>query len=139
MTQTQLQEKMLQYQMLEEKFKALNQRRELFSMKLVEIEQTNQAIGEVEKSKETDVFVPLGSSVFLPGKLNKKEKMIVGIGADIAVEKNVEEVKKVIEDRRKTLENGLETVQSNMLQIAQQMQSLEPEIQKMLTKLQKAG
>ena len=137
MSQKQLQEKMLKYQTLEETLNQLNQRRELFTMKLIEIEQTKQTIEEVEKSKEADVFLPLGSGVFLPGKVSKKEKIIVGLGADIAVEKNVEEVKKVLEDRKKTLENGLEGVQINMLQVAQQMQTLQAEAQRLTPQSQK--
>ena len=135
MSQKELQEKMLRYQMLEERFKQMNQQRELFAMKLMEIEQTKQAIQEI-KSKESDVLVPLGSSVFLPGKVEKENKIVVGIGADIVVEKNADEVKKILEDRKKTLENGIENVQKNMLQVAQEMQSLQAEAQELLPKKQ---
>lgn len=139
MPQKELQQKMLEYQILEENFKQLNQRRELFTMKLMEIEQTDQAIQELEKSKESDVLLPIGSSVFLPGRVSGKEKLVVGIGADIALEKDASEVKEILGKRRKTLENGLENVQQNMLQIANQMKVLEPEIQKMIEESQKAG
>jgi len=84
------------------------------------------------------VLVPLGSSVFLPGKVSEKE-LVMGIGADIVLEKNVNEVKEILEKRKKTLEDGLENVQQNMLQIANQMKVLEPEIQKMIEESQKAG
>jgi len=139
MSQKELQQKMLEYQILEENFKQLNQRRELFMMKLMEIEQTDQAIEELEKSKESDVLLPIGSSVFLPGKVSEKEKLVVGIGADIVLEKDASEVKEILGKRRKTLEVGLENVQQNMLQIANQMKVLEPEIQKMIEETQKAG
>lgn len=139
MSQKELQQKMFEYQVLEENFKQLNQRRDLFTMKLMEIEQTNQAIGELEKSKADDVFLPIGSSVFLPCKVNKNEKMIVSIGADLALEKDLTEAKKILEERRKTIENGLENVQMDMLRIANRMRVLEPEIQEMISKTEKAG
>lgn len=138
MSQKELQEKMFRYQTLEENFNQLNQRRELFTMKLIEIEQTKQAIDELEKSKVDDVFVPLGSSVFLPGKANKKERMILGIGSDIVVEKEMGEVKKTLEERKKTIENGLENVQTNMVRIAQEMQKIQSEAEGLVSN-EKAG
>lgn len=134
MSQKELQQKMLEYQFLEEKFKELQQSRELFTMKIMEINQSSEALEEIEKSKQDDVFLPLGSSIFVPGKIDKKEKMIVGVGADIAVEKNIGEIKELLEKRKKTLENGLESVQNNMLEIANQIRVLEPKIQEMLSK-----
>ncbi len=136
MPQKQLQEKMLQYQTLEETLKQLNERRELFGNRLMEIDQTKQAIQEVEKSKEDDVFVPLGSSVFLPGKLNKKEKMIVGLGADVALEKDPDEVRKILDERKKILEKGIEDLQNKMIEVVGQIRELEPEIQKLLSESQ---
>jgi len=138
MTQKQLQQKMMEYQMMEEKMKQIGQQRDLFATKLMEIEQTEQAIREIEKSKQEDVFIPLGSGLFLPGKIDKKEKIIVGIGSDIIMEKGSEEIKKILEERKKILENGMENIQNNMLQIAQEMKSLQTEVQKLLTK-QKTG
>ena len=140
MPQKELQQKMMEYQMLEEKFKQMNQQRELFESKMIELEQTNQAIEDIEKSKkEDDILIPLGSGLFLPGKISKKEKMVIGIGADIVIEKDSDEVKKVLEERRKILENGMENIQNNMLQIAREMQRLQVETQKMMPKQEQAG
>jgi prefoldin alpha subunit len=139
MSEREMQEKLLRYQMLEQSLKELNERGELFSMKLMEIEQTEEAIEEIKKSKLDNVFVPLGSNVFLPGKLDKKEKMIVGIGADVALEKNIEEVKDVLGERKKTLEQGLQNVQNNMMKIAQQMQDIQREAQSLMSKTQKSA
>ena len=139
MSQKELQEKMLRYQMLEENFKQLNERREAFTTRLVEIEQTKQAIEELGKTKDADVFVPLGANVFLPGKVDKKEKMIVGIGSDIALEKDVKDVGKILESRKETLEKGLENVQNTMLKVANEMQKLQQEAESLLPKSESAG
>ncbi|MBD3155625.1 MAG: prefoldin subunit alpha [Candidatus Aenigmarchaeota archaeon] len=139
MSQKELQEKMIQYQALEETFKELNERRDIFTSKMMEIEQTKEAIDEVIKAKEDEVYIPLGSSVFLPGKLNKKEKMIVGIGADAIMEKNVDEVKEILDQRKKMIEDGLEDVQNHMKDVVGKIRKIEPEIQKMYSQLQKSA
>ena len=139
MSEKELQQKMMEYQMLEEKFKQMNQQRELFAAKMMELEQTKQIVEEMKKSKkEDDVLIPLGSGLFLPGKINKKEKMVIGIGADIIVEKDSEGVNKILEERKEILENGMENLQNNMLQIAQELQKIQTEFQKMMPE-QQAG
>ena len=139
MAEKELQQKMMEYQMLEENFKQMNQQRELFAAKMMELEQTRQVVEEMKKTKDgEDVLIPLGSGMFLPGKINKKEKIIIGIGADIVVEKDSEGVNKIIEERKLILENGMENLQNNMLQIAQQIQKIQVEAQKMMPE-QQAG
>jgi len=136
--QKQLQQKMMEYQLMEERLKQIDQQRDFFIEKMVEIEQTKQAVEELEKNKEEDVLVPLGSGLFLPGKINKKEKMLIGIGSDIILEKDSEGINNILEQRKKILEDNLENIQNSMMQIAKEMQLLQKEIQKLLPEL-KAG
>ncbi len=138
MMQKQLQQKMMEYQLMEERLKQIDQQRDFFIEKMVEIEQTKQAVEELEKNKEEDVLVPLGSGLFLPGKINKKEKMLIGIGSDIILEKDSEGINNILEQRKKILEDNLENIQNSMMQIAKEMQLLQKEIQKLLPEL-KAG
>ena len=140
MSEKDLQEKIFQFQVLEDKFKELNQKRELFTIKLAELEQTKQAIDDIAGSNDDEILIPLGSGVFVPGKLEKKEKMIVSLGENAAMEKDVEEIKSILEKRRKILEEGIESVKKSMLNIAQEMQAIQVEAQELLHKEEeKAG
>jgi len=139
MSEKELQEKILQYQVLEEKFKELNQRRELFAVKLLEVEQTMQAIEDINKSNEDEIVMPLGSGVFAPGKINKKENMIVSLGGDIAVERDLENVKSILEKRKKILEDGIENVKNAMVKVANDMRTIQLEAQDLLKDEDKAG
>jgi len=137
MPQNEIQQKLMQYQALENTLQELSQRREIFGMRLMEIEQTKQALDEIKDSKDSDVFVPLGSSVFLPGKLKEKEKMIVEVGADVALEKEPDQVKRILEEKKKILEEGLEDLQKDMMNIVKQMRTIQPELQKAMSQQQK--
>jgi len=131
---TELEQKYFQYQILEEKGKALAQRRELFFAKLTEVQTTVAALEQIKKTKDKDIFLPLGSSVFVPGTIDKKEKLIVGLGADIAVEKDIEEIEKIIEKRKDILQQGLESVNEQLIGIENEMARLGPELQKLMPK-----
>ena len=135
-TQKEFQEKMYRYQILEESAKTLVQRRELFVSRMMEIESTLNTIQEIQKSKKESIFLPLGSSVYVPGTVKKNTKMVVGLGADVAVEKNVQETKKVLEERKKVLEDGLGSVEKQMLTVGEELVRLEPEIKRLLNKVQ---
>ncbi len=131
-----LQEKVYRYQILEQSAKALAQKRELFINKMMEVENTLSTIEEIQKSKGEEIFLPLGSSVYVPGTVKKKNKMIVGLGADVAIEKDVKKTKEILMKRKKVLEDGLKSVETQMLTVGNQMAKLEPEINRLLKTVQ---
>ncbi|MEM5793598.1 MAG: prefoldin subunit alpha [Candidatus Aenigmatarchaeota archaeon] len=139
MSERELQEKVYQFQVLEEKFKELNQRRELFAVKLMEVEQTKQAIEDILNSNEEEIMIPLGSGVFAHGKVDKKQKMLVSFGSDIVIEKDVDEVKSILDKRKKILEEGIESVKDTMLKVAKDMQNIQYEAEELISKQEKAG
>ena len=131
-----LQEKVYRYQILEQSAKALAQKRELFINKMMEVENTLSTIEEIQKSKGEEIFLPLGSSVYVPGTVKKKNKMIVGLGADVAIEKDAKKTKEILMKRKKVLEDGLKSVETQMLTVGNQMAKLEPEINRLLKTVQ---
>ena len=70
---------------------------------------------KVSKEKKSETLLPIGGGVYLPVNITHPEKVIVGIGAGIFLEKSVEEaiqnvnnsmdnIKKAVDDRVKSLE-----------------------------------
>jgi len=132
--QKNIQEKLVRYQVLEGRINALIKRRDLLIAKMLEIETTLSSIGEIEKNKEGEIFLPLGSSVHIPGTLKKTKKMIVELGMGIVVERNVEETKDILEKRRSILNSGLQAIEKEMVNLSNELLNLEPEINALLEK-----
>jgi len=132
--QKNIQEKLVRYQVLEGRINALIKRRDLLITKMLEIETTLSSIGEIEKNKEEEIFLPLGSSVHIPGTLKKTKKMIVELGMNIAVERNVEETKNILEKRKSILNSGLQAIEKEMVNLSNELLKLEPEIKALLEK-----
>ena len=71
---------------------------------------------KTSKEKKSETLLPIGGAVYLPVNITHPNKVIVGVGASIFLEKSVEEaiqhvsesmdnIKKAVEDRVKSLED----------------------------------
>jgi prefoldin alpha subunit len=129
-----LEEKVLAYRILEAKLDSLLKQRNMIASKLIEIQTTLESINEIEKSKE-EVLFPLGSEAYTFGKVMDKKKIIVEIGANIALEKTIEEGKETLKKRKLELENALDTTQKNIMEISSSLGQLGPQIQELAKEL----
>jgi prefoldin alpha subunit len=135
--QKELQEKILTYRILEARLNSLIKQRDLIASKLVEIQNTLESIDEIEKSKE-EVLFHIGSEAYAFGKITEKKKMIVEIGANVALEKTMEEGREILNKRKAEMENTLNSVQRDITEISFIMEQLGPEIQEMAEQLEKS-
>jgi prefoldin alpha subunit len=126
--QKDFQEKLVRYQILEGRVKALLQRREMLIAKMIEIENTLTSVEDVEKNKGCEILLPLGSNVHIPGTLKDVKKMIVEIGADVALEKDVVDAKKILGERKDIMNNGLQSIEKEITNITNEMLRIEQEI-----------
>jgi prefoldin alpha subunit len=135
--QKELQEKLLTYRILEARLNSLLKQREMILNKLAEIQSTLASIDEIEKSD--NVLFSIGSEAYTLGKIIDKKNLIVEVGANVALEKTIEEGKETLNKRRSELESGLNSVQKEMIEISVAMEKLGPEIQKLGEKITQAG
>lgn len=126
-----LQEKILQYRLLEDRLRQLTQQRSLLLGKLPEMEATKETLSEVLKSKENEILVSIGSATYAKGKLMRTDKVIVEVGADIALEKTIESACEILDKRKKNLENAIKKFESEINVVYQTLANLEPQIRKL--------
>lgn len=131
LTEKKLREKLLTYRILESRLNSLLRQRDLIASKIVEIQTTLASIKEIVKS-EREILFPLGSEAYTTGKVTDKDKLIVEIGANIALEKNVKEGKATLNKKRLELESALAAVQNDVSKVSSTMGQLGPEIQKLV-------
>lgn len=125
--QKELQEKLITYRILEARLNSLLKQRDLITSKLLELQSTLSSINEIEKSQE--ILFPLGSEAYTFGKIIEKNKIILEVGAGIALEKNLEESKNSLNKRRVEFEKILNETQKNFLEVSSVMDGLSMEIQ----------
>ncbi|MFX1511019.1 MAG: prefoldin subunit alpha [Promethearchaeota archaeon] len=89
-----------------------------------------ETIQELKKKKEGDnILVPLRGDVYLQAKIHNLNSIIVGIGAEIAVESNLEEAEKriavKIEEMEKSVERYSQLYSQLILTYKEQQQKLQ--------------
>ena len=108
---------------------------------------TNAAINELQigystlegikkEQKAASLLVPIGGGSYVKSKLVDSEKLIVGIGANVAVEKTISEAQEIFQLRldrlekvRNSLQQQLEEVATKITQIRTQLQTLSEQSQ----------
>jgi len=135
--QKDIQKKLVTYQILESKANALMKRRELLITRMLEIESTLNSMDEIKKGSGEDILLPIGSSVHVKGGLKKVDKMIVELGANIAIESTVEKTKDILEKRKKIIMNGLTSLEREINNLSNEIMKLQPEIRAMLKEAEK--
>ncbi|HDM05731.1 MAG TPA: prefoldin subunit alpha [Candidatus Aenigmarchaeota archaeon] len=131
-----LRSKLLEFQLVENRLKVLESRRNLILSKIAEIERTIQCLDDVQKSGKSEILLSIGSNVYVPGSLKKSEKILVELGAGVAVEKSVEGARSFLEKKLKILENGIASIENEMVNLSQRLNELGREIRKKVEKVE---
>lgn len=137
MVEKELQEKLFTYRILEARLDGLVKQRDMLLNKIVEIRQTIEGIDEMEKSKN-EILFPIGSEAYVAGKASDKKNLIVEIGANVALKKNVEDAKEILKKRINEINSTINELQKEIIKTSGTLQQLGPEIEFLVEK-SKAG
>jgi len=114
---------------------ALRQHLSLLAASLSELSMTLEVINTVKGLKPgTDILVPMGSDSFITAKLGTTDKVITGLGADVAAERSSEDALKVLEARRTELAQALDRAREELGKLGERMEALRPEAERILEK-----
>jgi len=114
------------------------------------INKTNSAITELrvssltleglEKEKKgSQLFVPIGGGSYVKAKLVTAKKVVVGIGADVAVERTLKETKEELKARIAELEKTKEALGQQFNQVIGRMQENRGKMEEVTAKLREEG
>ena len=87
MSEEQAEQLMQQMQMLENYFSDLSQREGTFVNILREATASIESIKSLSQNSESETLVPIGMGTYVPTKISSSSKIVLNIGAGIAVEK----------------------------------------------------
>lgn len=103
---------------------------------LTELNYAKLTLDGLEKEDDdASLFVPIGGGSYIRAKLESTEKIIVGMGAGISVEKSLSEAKETVGNRVAQLEKTRGTLQQQFTQVAQKMEEDQTKLQELSQKL----
>ena len=82
----------------------------------------NATLEGVEQEKENaELLVPVGGSSYVKVKLAASDKIVIGLGAGVSVEKPLAEAKSMLKERLDELEKSAMSAQQQFSQIAERI------------------
>jgi len=109
---------------LEQTAETLQQRLSMLNAAITDLSYATMTLDGVEKEKEnSDLLVPIGGGSYVKMRLASSDKVVVGIGAGVSVEKPLFEGKAMLKERLEELEKSMVAAQQQFGQIADRINS----------------
>ncbi len=107
---------------LEQTAEALQQRISMVNAAITDLTYANATLDGIEKEKANiEMLVPIGGSSYVKVKLADSNKVIVGMGAGVSVEKTLAEAKVTLKERLDELEKTMNSAQQQFSQVAERI------------------
>ena len=107
---------------LEQTAEALQNRINMINAVGTDLSYASTTLESLEKEKESsELLVPIGGTSYIMAKLDNPDKIIVGIGAGVSVEKTRQEAKDIIKKRLEDLDKTRLSMQQQFTQVAQKI------------------
>jgi prefoldin alpha subunit len=122
---------------LEQTAEALQQRIQMVNAAITDITYANATLDGIEKEKENaEMLVPIGGSSYVKVKLADANKIIVGLGSGVSIEKSLPDAKATLKERLDELEKTMNSAQQQFSQIAERINSGRGRLESMLAERQ---
>jgi prefoldin alpha subunit len=107
---------------LEQTAETLQQRLSMLNAAITDLSYASMTLEGLEKEKENaELLVPIGGSSYVKMRLVNADKIVLGIGAGVSVEKTLPEAKAMLKERLDELEKSSEAAQQQFGQIAERI------------------
>ncbi len=136
MSEEQAEQLMQQMQMLETYFSDLSQREGTFVNILRETTAAIESIKSLSEKPETETLVPIGMGTYIPTKILSTQKIVMNIGAGIAVEKDFPSAINYLEARIKEIEIALQDTAVKKQDAAQRLEQGKAQVNQMMQAMQ---
>ncbi|MEM1551893.1 MAG: prefoldin subunit alpha [Candidatus Bathyarchaeia archaeon] len=108
----------VEMRILEQTAEALQSRISMINAVITDLTYANMTLEGLEKQKENaELLVPIGGNSYIRARLETPDKVTVGIGAGVSVEKTLREAKEIIRKRLEDLEKSRASLQQQFSQV----------------------
>ena len=119
---------------LEQTAEALQQRISMVNAAITDLTYASMTLDGIEKEKENaELLVPIGGNSYVKAKLADTNKVIVGMGAGVSVEKPLVEARVTLKERLDELEKTMNAAQQQFAQIAERLNSSRGRLETLLS------
>jgi len=122
--QEELRKLSVELRLLEQTAESLQQRINMMNAAQTDLAYANMTLDGIKDEKDNaELLVPIGGSSYINVKLANVDKVVVGMGAGVSVEKTLPETKKIVKDRLLELQKTMTSAQQQFAQIVDRINS----------------
>jgi len=122
--QEELRKLSVELRLLEQTAESLQQRINMMNAAQTDLAYANMTLDGIKDEKDNaELLVPIGGSSYINVKLANVDKVVVGMGAGVSVEKTLLEAKKIVKDRLLELQKTMTSAQQQFAQIVDRINS----------------
>lgn len=130
----------VELQILEGTAETLQSRLSFVNAALTELSIARMTLEGVEKeAPEASLFVPIGGGSFIKARLDSNDKVIVGAGAGVSIERPASEAKETFKNRIGELEKTRSALQQQLMQVVGKIQEDRERLQDLSARVSQAG
>jgi prefoldin alpha subunit len=112
----------MQLRYFEQTAENLQQRLGMLNAALSDLSYASLTLESIQQEKENaEMLVPIGGSSYISVKLANPDKVVVGLGAGVSVEKTVTEAKAIVKERMDELQKTQVSAQQQLGQISERI------------------
>ena len=130
--QEKTQQKMMQFQLMQNQLEAVRAQLQQLVSRAEELSVTKLTLENLNISKSSEAFIPLGSGNFIKGKVEDSKSVLVSVGGSAAIKKTKEEAVKIVDDKIEKIQDQLNEMAGAEQQIVVELTRLQPEIQALM-------
>lgn len=133
-----LQKLYVEFQMLSQHIKQLEEKTTALNNQLMDLAVTNQSLEEMKKLKQgTEILVPLSSGIYTKAEIKDSKNVIVNVGSNVTTVKDIDSTKKLIEAQIEDVKNLHERLVNELQNNTSKAVILEEQINNIASTLKK--
>ncbi|MFZ2456955.1 MAG: prefoldin subunit alpha [Candidatus Altiarchaeia archaeon] len=128
---------MLEAEQYKRQMESINRQMQILETTMEELRGSLNAISALEENKAgTEILVSVGSASFIRAKLMETDKILVGVGSALSLEKSIPEARKFFEDRVRQAGEAQEKMRKAALETTDAIQALDDEYRHLISHMQ---
>lgn len=130
----------LEMRYLEETAEALQSRLNMVDAAMNDLSLADKTLNGLKETKGgSHLLVPIGGNSYIKAKLADPDKVIVGMGAGISIEKTFQEAREVLDKRKEGLNETKQSLQNRFEEVAQKIKDNRAKLQELASKFREGS
>ena len=126
-----------EFQILTQHIKQLQSQLEVITQQRAELNATSNSLDEIAKVKEgKEVFVPLSSGIFVKANIKNTSDMLVNVGANVVVKKDLASAKMLIQTQMEEMKKIQKRMLEELEKLTNHAANLEAQLQGLISEEQ---